>query len=573
MTLFKILDGLVLSLLALVPAVTPTQIPLGSTPTPPLVSLKNGTLAGTHNHNLNQDFFLGIPYAAPPIGDRRLRRPAPPEPWPGMTKTAYAYGPYCIGNDPQVPGIGQNIHPAMSEDCLHLNIIRPGGLPADANLPVLVWIHGGAFKYDSAADPRYNGSFLVRNSVEMGTPMIFASVNYRLGVFGMANGPQVEKAGLDNLLLRDQRQALSWIRENVRAFGGDPSRVTIAGESAGAASVGYHLLAPDEGLFSGAIAQSGGPFPSVSLHSEEERAMHFQILLNVTGCSGAEDALGCLRSVPAESLQKASLVLPYTMTLDGDLLPDAGSRLLKEGRFVEVPLLIGSTRNDGSSTLQFAMPGPLDTHGDFANMVAAVNNNHPLPEETTQKWADLYQQELHDPAAGLGTVLANPGPKFGAEYGLTSLWLGDAFYAAGRRFANQIWADHGLPSYSYFFDVVTANVDAETLGATHYQEIPFMFGNGDSVGWVVDPFPADPGARRRFEDLAGVMSRMWISFVVSGSPNNHRVTDFNVSWPVYSRADPKNFVFSVTEGNHLQADTWRQEALQMFIDMADTMKR
>ncbi|KAF3806622.1 Lipase 2 [Colletotrichum gloeosporioides] len=559
-----------LAILQLSPSTAASQTPLTTaTKPPPIVNIRNGTLAGKHNPFYNQDFFLGIPFAAPPISNLRLRRPVPPPPWPNFTRLADSYGPYCMGNALHVPGIYQPDTAPMSEDCLHLNIIRPASPPPEPKLPVMVWIHGGGFQHGSAVDARYNGSFLVAQSVAVGTPIIFVSVNYRLGLFGMMNAAGVE----ENLLLRDQRQALAWVQENIGAFGGDPGRVTIAGESAGAASVGYHLMARDEGLFSGAIAQSGGPFSTAPFLSEEEKGVQFESVLNVTGCAGVE----CLRSVPAEVLNKASLAVPYshTFALDGDLVTDTSYNLLRAGKFVKVPLLIGTNRNEATSVVQYAMPGPLNTHEDFAGIIAASNSGKLPPVAMVERWAALYQDEIDAPsAAGLGTVRPDPGPALGAEYGKTALFLGDAFFHAGRRFAARVWAESGVACYSYFFDVVTANVDKETLGATHFQEIPFVFGDKNGDGWEVDPFPEEEGPRRKFEELAGVMSGMWISFVVSGSPNNHHQESVgNITWPMYTREKPENMVFSAVDGLGLRPDTWREEAIQMFFDLADMNSR
>ncbi|KAI8254025.1 hypothetical protein K4K58_006820 [Colletotrichum sp. SAR11_239] len=378
----------------LTPSTSASQTPLTTTTkSPPIVNIRNGTLAGKHNPFYSQDFFLGIPFAAPPISNLRLRRPVLPHPWPNFTRLADSYGPYCMGNALRVPGIYQHDTAPMSEDCLHLNIVRPASPPPEPKLPVMVWIHGGGFQHGSAVDARYNGSFLVAQSVAMGTPVIFVSVNYRLGLFGIMNAAGVE----ENLLLRDQRQALKWVQENVAEFGGDPRRVTIAGESAGAASVGYHLMARDEGLFAGAIAQSGGPFSTAPFLSEEGKRVQFE----------------------------TSMAVPYshTFALDNDLVTNTSYNLLRAGNFVKVPLLIGTNRNEATSVVQYAMPGPLNTHEDFAGMVAASNSGKLPPEAMVERWAALYQDEIDAPsAAGLGTVWPDPGPALGAKSEETTLW-------------------------------------------------------------------------------------------------------------------------------------------------------
>jgi acetylcholinesterase len=171
----------------------------------PLVVLPNGTLSGAYNDAYDQDFFLGVPYAAAPVGNLRFRRPEPPVAWGDDVRQADSYGPWCLGNRLNLAGFSQNATGEMSEDCLHVNIVRPArrGCESSPLLPVLVWIHGGSWSEGSANDFRYNGSFLVHNSVEMGTPIIFVSFNYRLSLFGRLTGPAVTDAGLANLLLHD----------------------------------------------------------------------------------------------------------------------------------------------------------------------------------------------------------------------------------------------------------------------------------------------------------------------------------------------------------------------------------
>lgn len=490
----------------------------------PVVKLQNGTLAGLYNPTYHQDLFFGVPYASPPVGSLRFHKPTPPKAWNG-TKMADSHGPWCMGNSLHLAGFSQTMPENMSEDCLHLNIVRPSGTHVNAKLPVLAWIHGGGFIEGSANDLRNNGSFLVRNSVQMNSPIIFVSFNYRLGVFGLLAGSALENAGSTNLALRDQRQALIWIQENIGRFGGDPSRVTLMGESAGAFSVGSHLLAyggRNDGLFRAAIAESGGPFPfALVATNETQREAEFNVVLSTVGCTDAADPLDCIRDTPAELLNTATP--PQTFIVDGDILPNTSMRLLDDGRFVRVPILTGSNRNEGTSFMALFMPNPINTYADFSANIKAFLDNPNIDEKMIQAWAQLYQEEIDNPsAAGLGTVLPDPGLEFGSEYGKMSLLLGDLMFTAGRRVTNQAWHDNGVPSYSYFFDTVTANVDAETLGAAHYQEIPYVFGNVDGVGWEVNPFPTEPSLRRKHEKLAEIMSHMWISFVTTVSPNNHQ---------------------------------------------------
>lgn len=368
-----------------------------------LVRTRNGTLAGVYSAPYDQDFFLGVPYASSPLGGRRFQRPAPPEAW-NDTKIVASYGPWCLGTSIGLAGFSQNNTGRMSEDCLHLNIIRPAGISRNANLPVLVWIHGGGWDEGSANDQRYNGSFIIQDSVQMGTPLIFVSFNYRLGLFGRLAGSAVEQAGLTNLVLHDQRQALAWIQANIAYFGGDTSRVTLMGESAGAICIGYHLVAyggRDDGLFSAAIAQSGGPFSSIpSFRNATQREADFNLVLSTTGCAGAVDSLGCLRAAPAELLREASQYIPRFFTIDSTILTDSNLSLLPEGRFIHVPLLIGSNRKESTSFVQRGMSRPLNNHEDFAAFVNAAWGGHTLTNGAIETWGRLYQEEIDNPSAG-----------------------------------------------------------------------------------------------------------------------------------------------------------------------------
>ncbi|KAF5026955.1 hypothetical protein F66182_985 [Fusarium sp. NRRL 66182] len=497
--------------------------------TVPLVHISNGTLAGVHSSTHDQDFFFRVPYAAPPVGNLRFRRPEPPLGWSNTTvRQADKPGPWCVGNNINLVGFSLNETMGMSEDCLHMNIIRPHAVDnvwSSPLLPVLVWIHGGGWQEGSANDQRYNGTFLVQRSVEMGKPIIFVSFNYRLGLFGAISGRLVTEAGLDNLLLHDQIQAFTWIQENIAHFGGDRSRVTIMGESAGALNIGHHLLAPDRGFFSGAIAESGGPSHTNPLLNETEAEAAFVAALNATGCTGASEPLECLRGVPAEVIQTASLAMPLGLVQDGELILGPGSRLLEQGRFIKVPLLIGTNRNEGTglARLDISGIGPVNNFEDFVELVASNVRGRALPNQDVRRLWDLYQDEVDNPSsAGLASVVADTGPSLGSAYGKATLWRGDSFFNAGRRFSNQIWADHQVPSYSYFFDTITAYLSPELDGAAHFQEIPYVFGNRYAVGWEEDPFPADPSLRAKHLALAEAMSSMWISFATEGTPNNHK---------------------------------------------------
>lgn len=194
-----------------------------STSNTPTVTLKNGSYYGLYSPDYNQDFFLGIPFAQPPLGDLRLRQPQSINTTWTETRNATSYQPECIGygSDQWVLG---NI---VSEDCLSINVIRPAGISPDTRLPVAVWFNPGGWAEGGNLDPRYNTSFIVQQSVEMGKPFIAVMPNYRLSLFGFIYSQEVIDAGITNLGMLDQRLALHWVQENIANFGGDPDKVTI----------------------------------------------------------------------------------------------------------------------------------------------------------------------------------------------------------------------------------------------------------------------------------------------------------------------------------------------------------
>ncbi|KAK1145721.1 hypothetical protein N8T08_003959 [Aspergillus melleus] len=475
-------------------------------------------------------------------------------------KLATEYGAWCHSAPLTLPGFSQDAFThEESEDCLTLNVVRPSGLDESNKLPVLVWIHGGGLQEGGSADQRYNMSFLVQESVHMGTPIIGVSFNYRLSGFGFLPGRPVNESGIANLGLYDQRKALFWVQENIAAFGGDPSRVTISGESSGGISVGHHFLAfggRDEGLFRGAIAESGGPLTPSALISLDQQDVFYEKVLERTNCTGVTDTLGCLRSVPVRVLKSAFQGVSYYPVIDGAMIEGLPSLALREGRFVKRPLLTGSNTNEGTA---FSIPTGLkvDNATDFATYAAAFDTGHSLSKETIGELATMYLTDLttQETQKGLGSVSPSPGPAYGSLWGRATLYLGDSMFHAGRRYATEIWRAYGVPSYSYRFDTVPNGIDSVILGATHFQEIPFVFRNFENVGYALEPLSSNSTElSHEYRALATLMSRMWISFAATQSPNFHGVYDRSA----------KNIVFRLSD-THLEPDTWRSPEIERII--------
>lgn len=531
----------------------------------PVVTVQGGSYSGTYNAAYDQDLFLGIPYAQPPTGDLRFRPPqALNTTWTG-TRNATEYSPQCFGYGSDTWVLGNHV----SEDCLTVNVVRPHGVSPDSKLPVALWIHGGGLTQGGASDPRYNTSFIVRQSVEMGNPMVVASINYRLHAWGFLWSDEVAADGAGNLGYRDQRLALGWLRDNIAAFGGDPEKVTIWGESAGARSVSAQLTAyggRDEGLFRAAIMQSGtgyetdfGEVPSSGVGWQE----YYDTLVTKTNCSAAADTLQCLRQVPSWELSdvlNATTSPSFTSSVvDGDFLQAPRWQLIRDGKFVRVPVIIGNNFDEGTS---FGTKGINTTAQWEAELRKGGAGN-----ATVAELSSLYPD---DPAQGIPATLdgrpTGPLAYYGAQWKRVAAFTGDRGYVAPRRAWAETWAATGLDVYSYGFDVLVNGVSPAS-GSGHFQEVAFVFDNTGGMGYdtpvAVNPFEGMPETYPR---LAGLMSRMWVAFITGLDPNAHGVEGAGVEWPVYELEAPTNIVFdaNVTELAYQQADDYREEAMSYF---------
>ncbi|CAO2652541.1 Nn.00g008240.m01.CDS01 [Neocucurbitaria sp. VM-36] len=533
----------------------------------PVVTIKNGKLSGVYSPTYKQELFLGIPFASKPVGDLRFAQPRPHQDWEGI-RSAKQYGPHCMGGSLGLLGFDPTISYPQDEDCLTINVVRPCLKENKTPLPVLVWIYGGGFKDGGSGDHRYNMSYLAQTSVEMGMPTIMVSFNYRLTGWGFLSGKLMQEQGLANLGLQDQRMALRWIQDNIANFGGDPTKVTIQGESAGGSSVGYHLLAyggRDDGLFSGAIAQSRGPSLLMPMQSADQQQSRFEAIATAANCSTSLDSLNCLRSTSSELLNEIFNRFGWNPVVDGELIPDTNSKMLNRGAFVKVPLLIGANTNEGTVMVPgFSRINANDTE-DFYNAVRYTNLGVQISNGTLRRLDELYTDAASKKSdSGLGTVLSNPGYPYGTQYAKTSLYLGDYLFTAPRRITSQAWAKSGVASYSYRFGVTPAGQSAETIGATHFAEVAFVFGNVNGQGYDTNPFAVASWRKRyQYKRVSELMSRMWLSFANTGSPNYHGVSWCRTKWPLYGIEEPENMVFQAGSGCHRERDDYRVETMDL----------
>lgn len=459
----------------------------------PLAKTDAGMVAGKMEGSVRA--FLGIPYAAPPIGDLRWKPPAAPAKWEGM-RSAIEFGPRCMQGRIFNDMVFRD--PGPSEDCLTLNVWAP----ADAKkLPVMVWMYGGGFQAGGTSEPRQDGQNLAKQGV------LVVSMNYRLGVFGFLALPQLAaespKNAAGNYGLMDQTAALEWVYRNIAAFGGDPENVTIFGESAGSFSVGAQMASPlAKGLFHKAIGESGAAFYSQGLpfktlgERENEDAKFAESALGVKSLTG-------LRAVSAEKLLDASLKkgdgqngFRFSPDVDGYFLPKAIPAIFAKGRQNDVPLLAGWNHDEG----KFAVSGSEKPTAATLKATAEKEFGALAPE-----FLKLYS--ANSDAEALRSIEDFAGDRFIAF----STWK---WIEAQKRSGKQV-------VYRYRFDLSLPAPDTpEGLGAYHSAEIEYVFGQLDSKAL---PFRAED------RKLSEQMQRYWSNFARSGDPNGPGLP----KWPAY----------------------------------------
>jgi para-nitrobenzyl esterase len=462
---------------------SPASVAGHASPPPTIVVTDSGPLVGT-TVEAGIRAFLGIPYAAPPTGDRRWRPPAPPAPWT-TPRAAIHVGPAC-------PQLTAPPYATTNEDCLSLNVwMPPGGSPRK---PVFVWIPGGAFVEGSGGYHLYEGAHLAARE-----DAVVVTINYRVGALGFLSHAQLAReAGAQanpSFGLLDQQAALRWVQRNIAAFGGDPNLVTIFGQSAGAFSVCAHLAMPhSRGLFARAIMQSGAcadPLYFGPREAEEQGAA----LARAVGC----DDLPCLRRAAADHILRA---LPFKKgyvfspgvwwgpVVDGTVLPLVPLEALRRRQYAHVPLLLGWNRDEGTM------------HTLGATAVAR--------EEQDSFVRDAFGPEAVGPVAARYHA-ADSKAAFDA------MMVDGAFACEARRVAH-VLAAQDQPVFLYEF---THALDSPLhgLGATHSAELPLVFGTAEGV------FRVSP----REEWLSRLMMDAWGRFARTGDPSGQ-----DLPWPRYT---------------------------------------
>ncbi|KAF5624448.1 triacylglycerol lipase V precursor [Fusarium sp. NRRL 52700] len=545
----------------------PPPSPSAPAPGPPHVSpsgvptaqVRNGTYQGKHDTTYDHDLFLGMPYAQPPVGPLRFSSPKSLDTaWKGP-RSATEFGWMCIGYGSDTQSLGNPVN----EDCLTINIVRPSGVKAGDELPVGLWVHGGSYTNGGSRDPRYNLSYIVDQSVKEGKPIVAASINYRVSQWGFLFSEEMQKENAGNLGFKDQRLAMAWLQDNVAAFGGSPDKVTIWGESAGARSLGMQLVAYEgqhNNLFRAAVLESGSP---VALFNEaSDWQEYYDALVKKTGCDSASDNLECLRGLPWETLNNIfnnttplGVTAPtLTAVIDGDFMTAQASKLLLAGKFAHVPLLMGNNFDEGTA---YAKKG-INTTEQFQSWLSSLGLSQTQVATATNLYPDIPDEGI--PASFIG----RPTNEYGSQWKRVAAFAGDFQQHAGRRLLAQVYSASSIPVFSYLWNVYVNGLPA-ILGATHFQEVAFVFNNLKGVGYNPNPFEGKP---ETFVELADLMSKMWVSFMHDLTPNTVKTAPSHVTWPQYTLAEPLNIVFDVnkTDLSYTAVDNVRKEEVAFLLD-------
>jgi para-nitrobenzyl esterase len=484
------------------------------------VRIASGQVSGSRDQGVHA--FKGVPYAAPPVGERRLRPPAPPASWDGVRDASH-YGVVALQRP--MPGIfgelGTPQNPA-GDDCLNLNVWTPD--PGAAGLPVLVWIHGGAFFAGSGIDDVYNGAAFARDGV------VTVTLNYRLGVQGFWHlgdrFPALAESG--NLGMLDQIAALEWVQHNISAFGGDPSRVTIAGESAGGMSVSTLLAMPRaKGLFRRAIPQSGAAHNGISAPTASMIAGH---MLDMLGVSPGDlealarvsseslletqgklnDELGQTRD-PARFGEAAASAMCFQPTYGTELLPQRPIDAIAAGSAKDVSVLMGTTKEEA--------------------LIFLVDLKEMFSQELVEATMEgVFGAAGKSGADALALYSANrPGAEF---HELVAAVETDRMFTIPAIRMADAQVQHNPDLWMYRFDWRTP-ARGGAFGAHHFLEVPFAFDqidNPQAAGFLGDARP---------RQLAAATHAAWVSFATAGNPNNDALPE----WPRYEAATRPTMLF------------------------------
>jgi para-nitrobenzyl esterase len=521
----------------------------GTAQTPDRVKIANGVIEGTGKQSSGIRIFRGIPFAQPPTGDLRWKEPQPVNNWNGV-RPAAQFGPRCM----QAPVFGDMGFRSngLSEDCLYLNVWTPAKSGKE-RLPVLVYFYGGGFVAGDGSEPRYDGESMATKGI------VAVTVNYRLGVFGFLAHPELTQESAHhasgNYGLLDQYAALRWVAQNISAFGGDPKRVTIAGESAGSVSVSAQMASPlSKSLIAGAIGESGGitgALPAVPLSQAEEGGVKFATSVGAT-------SLAALRAMSSQQILEPatkggfSSVGRFPITVDGYFFPEDPATVYAAGRQAHVPLLVGW--NSEEMTWRWALRGQEPTPENYEKVVRETYG------ERAGEVLKLYPATTRDEVIESATDLA------GDQFIAYSTW----------KWAELHRATGGSPVYRYFYSHprpamkpeqgnATAGLAGGVVrgsnaqppqppprGAVHSAEIEYALGNLSSnnvYAWTADDYK-----------VSKVMQEYFANFIKKGDPNGPGLP----SWPANAGSGDSTHVMRLDVNSAAYVDKHRSRYL--FLD-------
>ena len=470
------------------------------------ITLDSGVISGTVSDGVPA--YLGIPFAAPPVGGLRWREPQPVKQWDGVLDCV-KYAPAC----PQPKSLFYDVG-STNEDCLYLNVWSAAKRP-DAKLPVMVWIHGGSYTTGAGSQLMYDGKNLARQDV------VVVTINYRLGPLGFLSHPLLSNESTHgvsgNYGLLDQIAALKWVKRNIQSFGGDPNRVTVFGESAGAASICSLMISPlAEGLFQQAISESGSFGDAYPVARENTVAKAEKTGLDLAaalGCDKAENVLAAMRQKTADDIVNAAYKnydanggTKFRPVEDGWAIPGNPWSLFTAGKQAKVPLLIGTNTNEGTI---FILPKLLIqkmTRQDYEAYIQNLYKDNAA--EVLAKFPAASTEEVPAAYSRMFTIMS---------------------FAAGALHAADTTSANNSPVYMYKFTRIP-ETPLKMFGSFHGLEIFYLFGNFMIRIIPIPDTPAD-------SSLSQSMMRYWTNFARTGNPNGPGLPD----WPAYS-ADKRQYI-------------------------------
>jgi len=487
----------------------------------PQVTTANGIVGGVVETSGIRS-FEGIPFAAPPTGDLRWKAPQPVKSWSGVKKCDH-FGPQAM--QPRIYSDMIFRSAGVSEDCLYLNVWTPGGDARD--LPVLVYFYGGGYMAGDGSEPRYDGESMAKQGI------VAVTVNYRLGVFGFLAHPELTKEspyhGSGNYGLMDQAAALAWVHQNISAFGGDPTRVTIGGESAGSLSVSAQMASPlSKDLIAGAIGESGSLLGDAtkSLADAEQTGVAF-----ARSCGAS--TIAELRALPAEKVQKAAKGFSYyhfPVTVDGYFFPKPPVDIYLAGEQAHVPLLVGWNIEEGS--------------------YKSITGDNPPRKENYENGVRKMFGIAADSVLRLYAAASDPD----VEEAGTDL-ASDHFIAYGTWRWSDIQArTGGKPVYRYLFGSLRPLV-RPARRPSHSAEIEYALGNlplNTVYAWGATDYA-----------ISSTMQGYFVNFIKSGNPNGKGigVASGNLAqWPAVKPGKPAT-VMHIGEPTEAKVEQHRERYL------------